>query len=97
MSFYIWVNTLALGTITVIVLYAFNWAGFLVAGFSVDDHLLIPLLILHAWVSMNIARRFFRCSWAGAAWRTVALLFGLQLALTAYRLLLFTLTLWQLS
>lgn len=97
MGFYLWVSTLALGGITMGVLALNNAYGNKLSDNSVDGMLLIPLVVLHAWVTIGISRRFFGCSWGGALWRSVAMLLGLQLALTSYRALLFAVTLWQLS
>lgn len=97
MGFYLWVSTLALGSITMGVLALNNTFGNRLSDNSVDGALLIPLVVLHAFVTIGISRRFFRCSWGGALWRSVAMLFGLQLALTSYRALLFAVTLWQVS
>ncbi|MBK7945680.1 MAG: hypothetical protein IPJ85_10410 [Flavobacteriales bacterium] len=71
--------------------------GTTVADGSVDELLSIPLVLLHFWVTIGIGKRFFGCTWLGAAWRSVALLFGLQFALSAYRLLLFLATMWSIN
>lgn len=97
MSFYLWVATLALGVITFTVLAAQQAMGTTLADGSVDELLSIPLVLLHFWVTIGIGRRFFGCNWLGAAWRSVALLFGLQFALSAYRLLLFLATMWSIK
>lgn len=97
MSFYLWVIMLALGAVTLAVLTMLQVAGNPVTDFSVDEHLFIPLLLMHLWLTVGIGRRFFRCSWGGALWRSVAMLFGLQYVLTGYRLVLFIITLWQVS
>lgn len=97
MSFYLWVATLALGAISFTVLSAQQAVGTTMADRSVDEVLSIPLVILHLWVTIGIGRRFFGCTWAGATWRAAAMLFGLQYALLAYRLLLFAVTFGQVS
>lgn len=97
MSFYLWVATLALGVITFTVLTVQQAMGTTVADGSVDELLSIPLVLLHFWVTIGIGRRFFGCTWAGAAWRATAMLFGLQFALSAYRLLLFLATMWSIN
>jgi len=97
MSFYLWVATLALGVITFTVLTVQQAMGTTVADGSVDELLSVPLVLLHFWVTIGIGRRFFGCTWLGAAWRAAAMLFGLQLALSAYRLLLFLATMWSIN
>ena len=95
MSFYLWVSTLALGAISFAALSIQQALGTAISDRSVDEVLSIPLVILHFWVTIGIGRRFFGCTWLGATWRAAAMLFGLQYALLAYRLLLFTVTFWQ--
>lgn len=97
MSFYLWVSTLALGAISLIALNVQQAMGTAMTDRSVDEVLSIPLVILHFWVTIGIGRRFFGCTWLGATWRSAAMLFGLQYALLAYRLLLFALTFSQVS
>lgn len=95
MGFYLWVSTLALGAISFTLLSVQQAMGTALADRAVDELLSVPLVLLHFWVTMGIGRRFFGCTWAGAAWRAAAMLFGLQYALLAYRLLLFAITFWQ--
>jgi hypothetical protein len=97
MSFYLWVSTLALGAISFTVLSVQQAMGTVMSDRSVDEVLSIPLVILHFWVTISIGRRFFGCTWLGATWRAAAMVFGLQYALLAYRLLLFAVTFWQVS
>jgi hypothetical protein len=95
MSFYLWMATLALGAISFTALGVQQAFGKTMSDRSVDEVLSIPLVILHLWVAIGIGRRFFGCTWGGAAWRALAMLFGLKYALMAYRLLLFAVTFWQ--
>ncbi|MBL7982177.1 MAG: DUF3667 domain-containing protein [Flavobacteriales bacterium] len=97
MGFYLWVATLALGAISFILLSAQQAMGAAVSDRSVDELLAIPLVILHFWFTIGIGRRFFVCTWLGATWRAAAMLFGLQFALSAYRLLLFQATMWSIN
>ena len=97
MSFYLWVSTLALSAISFTVLSVQQAMGTAMSDRSVDEVLSIPLVILHFWVTISIGRRFFGCTWLGATWRAAAMVFGLQYALLAYRLLLFAVTFWQVS
>jgi hypothetical protein len=97
MSYYLWVSTLALGAISFTVLSVQQAMGTAMSDRSVDEVLSIPLVILHFWVTISIGRRFFGCTWVGSVWRATAMLFGLQFALTSYRLVLFAFTFWQVS
>lgn len=97
MSFHLWVSTIFLGTAFGLLVLLLNALGLNTNFVDVDTYLSIPLILLHLWVTIGIGRRFFACSWGGAMWRAVAMLFGLQFALTAYRFVLFVVTLWQVS
>ena len=95
MSFHVWVSTIFLGTAFALVVMLLNPMGTNIDRLDVDHYLSIPLILLHIWATSQIGRRFFGCSWAGGLWRAVAMLFGLQFALSSYRLLLFAFTFWQ--
>lgn len=95
MAFHIWVSTVFLGTGFALMMALFRAIGVELDQRNLDAYLSLPIVLLHLWATIGIGRRFFNCSWAGAFWRAAAMLFGLQLALTLYRLLLFTFTFWQ--
>jgi len=95
MAFHVWVSTIALGTVFAVLVTVLGTMGRHLDQLHVDDYLSIPLILLHLWATIGIGRRFFGCTWAGSVWRAVAMLVGLQFALTSYRLLLFEVTLWQ--
>lgn len=95
MAFHVWVTTIALGLLFAVVIVALRAAGVPFTGAMTDAYTQWPALALHLWVTIGIGRRFFRCSLAGAIWRSIALLFGLQFALSAYRVVLFAVTFWQ--
>lgn len=97
MAFHVWVSTIFLGTAFGVLIVLLNTLGLPSDHLDADTYLILPLTLLHLWVSIGIGRRFFGCSLAGSAWRACAMLFGLQFALTAYRALLFALTFWQVS
>jgi len=97
MAFHVWVSTVILGTGFALLALLLNAFGVDFEMMQADVYLRIPLVLLHLWVSVGIGRRFFGCTWTGAAWRAVAMLFGLQFALSAYRLLLFEVTLWSIG
>lgn len=97
MAFHVWVTTIALGLLFAVVILAVRAAGVQFTGAMTDAYTQWPALALHLWVTIGIGRRFFRCSLAGAIWRSLAMLFGLQFALAVYRMLLFALTFWQIS
>lgn len=97
MAFHLWVSTLLLGLITFGVVKLMRAVQVPVEPLSVDAVLFVPFVLLHLWVTLGLSRRFFGCSWGGSLWRTVLLFFGLQYALTTYRLLLFLFTFWQVS
>lgn len=97
MAFHLWVSTLLLGLITFGVVELMRSVQVPVEPLSVDTVLFVPFLLLHLWVTLGLSRRFFGCSWWGSLWRTVLMYFGLALALTSYRLLLFMFTFWQVS
>lgn len=95
MAFHVWMTTILLGLLflsLVLLLHALEIPS---AHLMYDTYTQWPALASHLWVTVGIGRRFFRCSWAGAIWRSVAMLFGLQFALSAYRMLLFAVTFWQ--
>ncbi len=95
MAFHVWVTTIALGLLFAAVILLLRAAGIQFTDAMTDAYTQWPALALHLWVTIGIGRRFFRCTWVGSIWRSVAMLFGLQFALSAYRLLLFSLTFWQ--
>jgi hypothetical protein len=97
MSFHVWVSTIFLGTVFALLVILLKPMGINLDRLDVDHYLSIPLILLHIWATSQIGRRFFGCTWAGGLWRSVAMLFGLQFALTTYRLLLFVFTFWQVS
>lgn len=97
MAFHVWVTTVFLGLFSFCMVTLVRALGGSIDFLLADDYLFVPLLLLHLWVTIGIGRRFFRCTWAGAVWRSVAMLFGLQFALSAYRMLLFSVTFWQVS
>jgi hypothetical protein len=97
MAFHVWVSTIFLGTAFGLLMLVLNAIGLQVAFMDADSYLSVPLILLHLWVTIGIGRRFFGCTLAGAVWRAVAMLFGLQFALTAYRALLFAVSFWQVS
>lgn len=97
MSFYVWVSTIVLGLIAVLVTESMGALGIEARWLLSDKGLTAPLIALHGWVTIGVGRRFFGCSWPGALWRSAAMLFGLQLALTAYRLILFMVTFWSID
>ncbi len=97
MAFHVWVSTVFLGTVFGLLVLALNALGLSTSFMDADTYLSIPLILLHLWVTVGIGRRFFGCTWAASSWRAVGMLFGLQFALTTYRLLLFAVTLWQVS
>ncbi|MEZ4740014.1 MAG: hypothetical protein R2818_11815 [Flavobacteriales bacterium] len=81
MSFHVWVSTIFLGTAFGLLVLLLNTLGLNANFVDVDTYLSIPLILLHLWVTIGIGQRFFACSWGGAIWRAVAMLFGLQFAL----------------
>ena len=97
MAFHVWVSTITLGMAFGLLVALLNKVGLQTALVDADTYLGIPLVLLHLWVTIGIGRRFFGCSWTGSVWRAVAMLFGLQFALTAYRLLLFLATMWSIN
>lgn len=97
MAFHVWVTTIALGLLFAIVILLLRTAGVQLTGAMTDTYTQWPALALHMWVTIGIGRRFFGCSLAGSIWRSLAMLFGLQVALSAYRILLFSLTFWQIG
>lgn len=97
MAFHVWVTTIVLGLLFAVVILLLRAAGIQLADGMTDTYTQWPALALHLWVTIGVGRRFFGCTWAGATWRAFAMLFGLQFALSAYRMLLFALTFWQVS
>ncbi|MBX2979420.1 MAG: DUF3667 domain-containing protein [Flavobacteriales bacterium] len=95
MAFHLWVTTIALGLLFGLMIFSLRALDGSFAQIISDEHTKWPVLALHFWVTIGIGRRFFGCTWPGAVWRAAAMLFGLQLALSAYRLLLFAVTFWQ--
>jgi hypothetical protein len=95
MAFHLWVTTVALGLLFALMVLLLRAMDIPFAHFMSDTYTKWPALALHFWVTIGIGRRFFQCSWAGAIWRSMAMLFGLQFALSAYRMLLFAVTFWQ--
>lgn len=95
MAFHVWVTTVALGLVFALLILSLKALDIPYAHIMTDTYTQWPALALHFWVSIAMGRRFFRCSWAGALWRSLAMLFGLQFALSAYRIVLFALTFWQ--
>ena len=94
MAFHLWVSTIVLGTAFRVVGPTAETHWYSIR--TTDDDALpqCPAGPVHVWVTIGIGRRFFGCTWVGAIWRSVAMLFGLQFALTAYRILLFVVTFW---
>ncbi|MCB0771305.1 MAG: DUF3667 domain-containing protein [Flavobacteriales bacterium] len=97
MAFHVWVSTIVLGTVFGLLVFLLNSTGLRTAFMDADSYLSVPLILLHMWVTIGIGHRFFGCTWAGSMWRALAMLFGLQFALSAYRALLFAVTFWQVS
>lgn len=97
MAFHVWITTIALGLLFAAVILLLRAAGIQLTDGMTDTYTQWPALALHLWVTIGVGRRFFGCSWVGSIWRSVAMLFGLQFALSAYRMLLFALTFWQVS
>ena len=97
MAFYLWVCTLALGLAFAALVMALEHLGTPASHLMQDAYTIGPLLALHFWATISIGRRFFGCSWPGAIWRSLALMFGVIFAITSYRLLLFLVTFWQLT
>jgi hypothetical protein len=94
MAFHLWVTTIALGLAFAIVMLSLQVLDIPSGHLMNDAQVKWPALALHLWVTIGIGRRFFGCTWMGSIWRSVALLFGLQFALMAYRILLFAVTYW---
>lgn len=97
MAFHVWVTTVFLSLLVYCTVILASALGGSIAYIMADDYLLIPALVLHLWVTIGIGRRFFGCTLAGSVWRALAMVFGLQFALTSYRLVLFAFTFWQVS
>jgi hypothetical protein len=97
MAFHVWISTVVLGTAFGLLVVLLNAMGVHTAFIDADSYLSVPLILLHMWVTIGIGRRFFGCTWAGSAWRAMAMLFGMQFALTAYRMLLFGVTMWNIT
>lgn len=97
MSFYIWVSTIMLGLVAVLVVESMGALGIEARWLLSDKGFIAPFIALHGWVTIGVGRRFFGCSWPGAIWRSAAMLLGLQLALTTYRLILFLVTFWSIG
>ncbi len=97
MAFHLWVTTVFLGLFALGMVKLVHAFGGSIEYLLADDYLSIPLLLLHFWVTINLGRRFFGCSWAGSIWRSIAMVFGLQFALVAYRMILFAVTFWVVS
>jgi len=97
MAFHVWVSTVFLGLFSFCMVMLVSALGGSIEFLLADEYLLVPVLLLHLWVTIGIGRRFFRCTWFGSIWRSLAMVFGLQFSLLAYRIALFVLTFWQVS
>jgi len=97
MAFHLWGTTIALGLAFALLVLLLRVLDIPSAHLMNDAHVKWPALALHLWVTIGIGRRFFGCSWVGSIWRSGAMLFGLQFALMAYRILLFAVTFWTVS
>lgn len=94
MAFHLWVTTIALGLVIALMVLVLEVLRIPTAHLINDPLVRWPALALHFWVTIGIGRRFFGCTWPGAIWRSGLMGFGLLVALTAYRLLLFVVTFW---
>jgi len=97
MAFHLWVTTIGLGLVFALFVLVLRLVDIPFGHLMTDVYMQWPALALHLWVTIGIGRRFFGCSWVGSMWRSGAMLFGLQFALMAYRILLFAVTFWTVS
>lgn len=97
MSFSLLFTAIGMGLLLTGAMAVVNWAGG-DAPWLVEDALITSLAaLLYFYFHFVGARRFYRCSIAGAAWRAVVGIVLMFVALTIYRLLLFLVTHWQVA